>query len=66
VAGGYRSVFVLGDLNSSQTDLGFDDRFQALVATVRAGWNGRILDTPVRLWLGGMYWGTPGARRRRR
>jgi hypothetical protein len=42
VAGGYRSLFVLGDLNYSQTDFGLDDRFKALIATVRAAWNGRI------------------------
>ena len=60
LVGGYRQFFVLGDVNYTQTDIGFDDRFKALVGTVRVGWNGKILDAPVRLWLGGMYWGTEG------
>lgn len=60
LAGGYRQFFVLGDVNYTQTDIGFDDRFKALVGTIRVGWNGKILDAPVRLWLGGMYWGTEG------
>lgn len=58
LAGGYRQFFVLGDLNYSQTDIGFDDRFRALIGTIRTGWNGKILDVPTRLWVGAMYWGT--------
>jgi hypothetical protein len=58
LAAGYRSFFVMGDVNYSQTDIGFDDRFKALIGSVRAGWNGKILDVPVRLWVGGVYWGT--------
>jgi hypothetical protein len=58
VAGGYRSFFALGDLNYTQTDIGFDDRFKALVGSIRVGWNGKILDAPVRFWVGGVYWGT--------
>jgi hypothetical protein len=58
LAGGYRQLFFMGDANYSQTDIGFDDRFRALLATVRVGWNGKILDVPTRLWVGGMYWGT--------
>jgi hypothetical protein len=60
VAGGYRQLFFLGDVNYSQTDIGFDDRFRALIGSVRVGWNGKILDTPTRFWVGGMYWGTHG------
>jgi hypothetical protein len=49
----------MGDVNYSQTDIGFDDRFRALIGSVRTGWNGKILDIPTRFWVGGMYWGTP-------
>jgi hypothetical protein len=58
LAGGYREIFVVGDVNYSQTDIGFDDRFRALIGTVRVGWNGKIQEIPLRLWVGGMYWGT--------
>jgi hypothetical protein len=56
--GGYRDFFLLADVNYSQTDIGFDDRFRALIGTIRAGWNGKVLDIPTRLWVGAMYWGT--------
>jgi len=58
LAAGYKNLFLLGDINYSQTDIGFDDRFKALIGSVRTGWNGKVLDTPVRLWVGAMYWGT--------
>jgi hypothetical protein len=58
VAGGYRELFAMGDVNYSQTDIGFDDRFRALIGSIRVGWNGKIKEVPVRLWVGGMYWGT--------
>ena len=58
VAGGYRELFAMGDVNYSQTDIGFDDRFRALIGSIRVGWNGKIQEVPVRLWVGGMYWGT--------
>lgn len=58
LAAGYKNFFLLGDINYSQTDIGFDDRFKALIGSVRTGWNGKVLDTPVRLWAGAMYWGT--------
>lgn len=58
LAGGYREFFALADVNYSQTDIGFDDRFKALIGSVRVGWNGKIMDTPLRLWTGVMYWGT--------
>ena len=57
---GWRDFFILGDFNFSQTDIGFDDPFRALIGTVRTGWNGAIFDIPLRLWVGGMYWGTSG------
>lgn len=58
LAGGYREFFLMGDVNYSQTDMGFDDRFRALVASARTGWNGKIADVPTRLWVGVMYWDT--------
>jgi hypothetical protein len=57
-AAGYRSFFLLGDVNYSQTDIGFDDKFKALIGSIRTGWNGKVLDSPVRLWVGTVYWGT--------
>lgn len=57
-AAGYREFFALADINYSQTDIGFDDRFKALIGSVRVGWNGKIMDTPTRFWAGAMYWGT--------
>ncbi len=59
-AAGWRDFFLLADFNFSQTDIGFDNPFRALIGTVRAGWNGKVLDTPLRLWVGGSYWGTKG------
>jgi hypothetical protein len=59
-AAGWRAFFILADFNFSQTDLGFDNPFRALIGTVRAGWNGEFLGVPTRLWVGGTYWGTSG------
>jgi hypothetical protein len=59
-AAGYRDFFLLADVNYSQTDIGFEDKFRALIGTIRTGWNGKILDVPARLWVGGVYWGTKG------
>jgi hypothetical protein len=58
LAAGYREFFMMMDANYTQTDIGFDDRFRALVASTRAGWNGKFGDVPVRLWLGAAYWDT--------
>jgi hypothetical protein len=57
-AAGWRDFFLVADLNFSQTDIGFDDAFRALIGTVRAGWNGAVFGIPVRAWGGGSYWGT--------
>ena len=59
-AAGWREFFLLADFNFSQTDIGFDNPFRALIGTVRSGWNGAVLGAPVRLWVGGSYWGTKG------
>lgn len=58
LAGGYKDFFIMGDVNWSQTDLGFDDEFRATVASARAGWNGKISAVPARFWVGAMYWDT--------
>jgi hypothetical protein len=58
LAGGYREFFIMADVNYTQTDMGFDDRFRALVASSRVGWNGTVGTIPLRLWLGGAYWDT--------
>src|SRR5439155_16209676 len=50
--------FISADTNFSVTDLGFNDRFHALVASLRTGWNGKIGQSPVRLWTGVQYWDT--------
>jgi hypothetical protein len=58
LAGGYKEFFVMADVNYSQTDMGFDDRFRALIVSFRTGWNGKIAKMPTRLWVGAMYWDT--------
>jgi len=58
LAGGWRQLFALADVNYTQTDLGFDDRFRALIATFRVGWNGTVGPIPLRLWTGAAYWDT--------
>jgi hypothetical protein len=58
LAAGYKQFFFMGDVNYSQTDIGFDDRFKALIGSIRTGWHGKIQDVPVRFWGGGVYWGT--------
>ena len=58
VAGGYRQLFAMADVNYTQTDIGFDDRFHALIASSRVGWNGRVGPVPMRLWVGGAFWDT--------
>ncbi|MEP4076275.1 hypothetical protein [Haloferula sp.] len=58
VAAGYKNWFISGDVNYSQTDMGFDDSFKALVAGIRTGWHGEICNRPCRFWVGAMYWDT--------
>lgn len=58
LAGGYRQLFAMLDANYSQTNLGFEDNFRALIVSSRAGWNGRIGPVPLRLWVGGAFWDT--------
>ena len=58
VAGGYKSVFVVADANYSQTDIGFDNSFKALIATVRAGYRSELAGRPLQIWVGEGYWNT--------
>lgn len=63
LATGFREFFLMADANFSQTDIGFDDAFSALIVSVRTGWNGKFGDVPTRLWVGGMYWDTDNVAR---
>lgn len=58
LAGGYRDFFMVADCNYDQIDMGFDDKFHALIASGRAGWNGAVREVPVQLWVGAGYWDT--------
>ena len=58
VAAGYQQFFMMVDANYTQSDLGFDDEFRALVVSTRAGWNGDIRNVPTRIWAGLVYWDT--------
>ncbi|HTO70871.1 MAG TPA: hypothetical protein VMR31_13505 [Myxococcota bacterium] len=58
LAGGYKELFVVADCNYDQIDMGFDDSFHALIASVRGGWNGYIREVPVQFWVGAGYWDT--------
>lgn len=58
LAGGWREFFIVSDISYVQTDLGFDDDFTALIASVRTGWSGRLNDVPVQIWAGVGNWDT--------
>jgi hypothetical protein len=58
LAGGYKNFFLVADASFIQSDLGFDDRFKATIATVRAGYRGRIGKLPLQMWLGVGNWDT--------
>jgi len=58
VATGYRNFFLVLDASFIQSDLGFDNRFKATIATVRAGYRGRINEMPLQMWLGAGDWDT--------
>jgi hypothetical protein len=58
LAGGYENFFLVADASYIQSDLGFDDDFTATIATVRAGYRGRIGDLPLQIWLGVGSWDT--------
>ena len=58
LATGYRNFFFVLDASFIQSDLGFDDTFKATIATVRAGYRGRIGELPLQMWLGVGNWDT--------
>ena len=58
LAAGYGDFFMVIDSNYSQTDIGFDDSFRAVTASMRAGALTTLGQKPCQLWLGGSYWDT--------
>jgi len=58
LAGGYGPFFLTYDVNAAQADLGFDDRFKAVVSSVRGGWNGTAGKRPLRAWVSVTDWNT--------
>jgi len=58
LAGGYRQFFAVADYNYNKADLGFDENFTATIASLRAGWMGRISDHPTQIWAGVGNWDT--------
>jgi hypothetical protein len=58
IATGYQNFFLVLDAAYIQSDLGFDNKFKATIATVRAGYRGRIGTLPLQMWLGVGDWDT--------
>jgi hypothetical protein len=58
LAGGYGPFLFAADVNGARADLGFSDKFQAVVTSLRAGWHGKARGRPIRAWLSGTYWNT--------
>jgi hypothetical protein len=58
LAGGYGPFFLTYDANFAQADLGFDDRFKAVVTSLRGGWNGKAGERPLRAWVSVTDWNT--------
>jgi hypothetical protein len=58
LAGGYGPYFMTYDANLAQADLGFDDRFKAVITSIRGGWNGKAGTRPLRLWASLTDWNT--------
>ena len=58
LAGGWRNFFMVADVNYVQTDLGFDDDFTALIASIRTGWAGKLGGIPMQIWGGVGNWDT--------
>jgi hypothetical protein len=58
LAAGYRSFFLTYDGNIAQADLGFDDRFKAVVSSIRSGWHGKVGARPLRIWASLTDWNT--------
>jgi len=58
LAGGYGPYFMTYDADFAQADLGFDDRFKAVITSIRGGWNGKAGARPLRLWASVTDWNT--------
>jgi hypothetical protein len=58
LAGGYGPYFMTYDANLAQADLGFDNRFKAVITSIRGGWNGKAGARPLRLWASVTDWNT--------
>jgi len=58
LAGGYKQFFFAADINAARIDLGFDDRFEAVVKSFRVGFNGHAGERPLRVWANVTYWDT--------
>ena len=58
LAGGYGPYFMTYDANFDQADLGFDNRFKAVITSIRGGWNGKAGVRPLRLWASVTDWNT--------
>ena len=58
LAGGYKDFFGALDVNWAKADLGFDERFKAVISSARAGWNGSADGRPLRAWANVTYWDT--------
>jgi len=58
LAGGYKAFFIAGDVNGARADLGFDDKFKAVISSGRFGWFGKIGGHPMRVWANATYWST--------
>jgi hypothetical protein len=58
LAGGYESFFGALDVNVAKADLGFDERFKAVISSARFGWNGTVDSRPLRAWVNVTYWDT--------
>jgi len=58
LAGGVGSFFGALDVNGARADLGFDNKFKAVVSSARVGWNGQIDSRPFRTWVNATYWNT--------
>ena len=58
LAGGVGDFFGALDVNWAKADLGFDERFKATVASLRAGWNGTLGSRPLRVWANATHWDT--------
>jgi hypothetical protein len=58
LAGGWKDFFMVADVSYVRTDLGFDDDFTALIASVRTGWTGKLRGMPIQIWGGVGNWDT--------